>query len=266
MKAMRTRNITKERLAAGEVAFGLGVRFSRTVDIARMARAAGYHYLFLDMEHSTLELETIAAISIASLDVGVTVVVRTPGQDLDLAARILDAGALGIAIPHVNSVEEARQAVAGCKFGPLGQRSVGGSAIPLDFQPMPTAEAARRLNDLTLLVVLLETPEAIASADAIAAVEGIDVLSIGSNDLAMTMGIPGEFDHPRLLAAYETVRRATEKHHKALRIGGVYTPSRLARELKLGSRMVTLGNDSAVLLHAMRAAEAEAAQIVAANI
>lgn len=248
-----TGNLAKDRIAAGRVAFGLGVRFSRTVEIARMAKAAGYHYLFIDMEHSPLDLPTVAEICVTALDAGVTPTVRIPSQNFDLATRLLDSGAQGIVVPHVNTAHEARAAVEACMFPPYGTRSTGGAAIQLHWEAISPGETARRLNQMLLLSVLIETPEAIDNIDGIAAVDGVDVLSIGSNDLLMAMDMPGEFDHPDLLAAYEKVRSAAQKHGKTIRIGGTYEAARLKRTVDLGSRMVVLGNDSGLLMQSMRA-------------
>lgn len=247
-----TRNITKERLVAGKVAFGLGVRSSRTIDVARAAASSGYHYLFIDLEHSTIDLDTAAQICVAGLDAGVTPLVRVPSHDHAFSARILDGGAQGIVVPHINSAAEAKLAVEGCKYPPVGHRSSLAKAVQMGWAPMSVSEVSKHMNENILLTMLIETPEAVGNIESIAAVDGVDVLSVGSNDLALEMGIPGQFDHPKLLEAYDKVLAAARKYGKAVRLGGIYEPRLLKRSIELGSRMVTLGDDFGFMLAGMR--------------
>lgn len=259
-------NIAKERLNAGKVAIGLGVRYSRSIEIARMAASSGYHFLFIDLEHSTIEIDMASQICVAALDAGVTPIVRIPGFDLTYAARILDGGAQGIIVPHINSAEEARAAVAGCLFPPAGHRSTMATAVQTGWEAMPARDFARTVNDNVLLVAILETPQGIENAEEIAAVDGIDVLSLGSNDLAMEMGIPGEFDHPRLLEAYRTVVAAANRHGKAVRIGGIYEPRLVLRSIEIGSRMLMLGTDFSFMLKGMRSSLADMTAAIDPNL
>jgi len=175
------RNHTKEKLDAGEIAVGMGIRIARTVEIAKMAKVCGFDWLFIDMEHSPMSMDTTVQISVAALDAGITPLVRTPGHEHYHATRALDGGAQGIVVPHVSTVEEAKRVAGNCLYPPAGHRSVVGGLAQLEFGAMPMAEANRTLNDNTLVVVMLESPEAIADADAIAAVEGVDILLIGTN-------------------------------------------------------------------------------------
>jgi 2-keto-3-deoxy-L-rhamnonate aldolase RhmA len=266
MTGRLTANITKERLQAGKVAFGLGVRFSRTIDIARAAASSGYHYLFIDLEHSVIDLETASQICIAALDAGVTPLVRVPGHDYSWAGRILDGGAQGIVVPHVNTPGDAKAAIDACKYPPVGHRSSLATAVQAGWSPMSVGDVSRFMNDNILMTMLIETPEAIENVEAIAAVDGVDVLSVGSNDLALEMGIPGDFDHPQLLAAYARVVAAAHKHGKAVRLGGVYEQRLIKRSIELGSRMVTLGNDFGFMLAGMRAKVTDVTNAIDANL
>src|SRR5262247_321454 len=208
------RNTVKERLAAGQLALGLGLRQARTVDIGRVLAACGYDWAFIDMEHNTMGIDTAAQIAVACHDAGVTPLVRVPGYEHYLATRLLDAGAMGIVFPHVDSAEQARQLVDNCKYPPMGHRSLGGPMAQLGFRAYPRAESTAVVNRETLLVMMLETPGAIAEADAIAAVPGVDVLLIGTNDLSLEMGIAGKYDDDRIRQAYDTVVAACRKHAK----------------------------------------------------
>jgi 4-hydroxy-2-oxoheptanedioate aldolase len=245
---MTGRNPARERLAKGELALGIGLRQARTVDIAALMAICGFDWLFIDLEHGTMPLDIAVQISCAALTAGITPLVRVPSGQYALATRALDGGALGIVMPHVDTAEEAKVIVDRLKYPPLGHRSVAGPQAYLGFKPVPVGEATRTMNAETLVVVMLETPQAIANADAIAAVPGIDVLLIGTNDLAMEMGIPGEFNHADIARAYERVIAACRRHNKAPGMGGVYTEELLAKYIGLGMRMILSGNDFSLIM------------------
>jgi 2-keto-3-deoxy-L-rhamnonate aldolase RhmA len=178
-------------------------------------RFCGFDALYIDLEHNPTSLETAAAICIAAIGLGITPIARVFLQD---AARILDCGAQGVIVPHVNNAAEARAIVDACRFAPLGHRSAAATLPSLGYAALSQPEICRTLNQETLLMAMIETPEAVANAHAIAAVEGIDVLHIGSTDLSTEMGIPGDYKHERMREAFESVASAAKAHGKA--IGG----------------------------------------------
>jgi 4-hydroxy-2-oxoheptanedioate aldolase len=247
---MTMRNTARERLTKGELALGMGLRQARTVDIAAAMATCGFDWLFIDLEHGTMSLDTAVQISDAALTAGITPVVRVPFGQYWLATRALDGGALGIVMPHVDTAEEARVIVDHLKYPPLGHRSVAGAMAYFDFRSVPTGEATAVMNAETLVVVMLETPRAIANADAIAAVPGVDVLLIGTNDLMMEMGMPGQFGHAEVARAYEQVIAACRKHGKWPGMGGVYVEDLLAKYVGMGMRMIIAGNDFGLLMAA----------------
>ena len=140
--------------------------------------------------------------------------------------------------------------VSYCKYPPIGHRSVGGVQAQLAFQTVPIGEATKIVNEQTLVSVMLETPKGIANAEAIAAVPGVDILLIGTNDLCAEMGIPGQVGHERVRAAYETVADACRRHKKVLGMGGVYDQDVAARYIGMGARLVLSGSDHNLLLEA----------------
>jgi 2-keto-3-deoxy-L-rhamnonate aldolase RhmA len=243
-------NHALRQLRAGKLAIGLGVRNARTVDIAQIAKTSGFDWLFIDCEHSSMDLDTAAQISAASLAVGVTPVVRVAGFEHWHASRILDNGAQGVVFPHVDTPEEARKVAAACRFPPTGKRSMGGGLQQLGFAPMPIGEAARIVNEETLVVVMIESPQGVAKADEIAAVPGVDALLIGTNDLCFEMGIPGKFDDPRVAEAYRKVIAACRKHGKFPGMGGMYTPELLERHIAMGAQLILSGSDFSLLMQA----------------
>src|SRR5579862_4332538 len=168
------KNAAKERLGAGELALGVILRQARTVDIAPIMKACGYDWLFLDLEHNSMDLDTAVQISVAALGAGIAPVARVPARQLWMATRILDGGGLGIVMPHVDTPEEARAIAAALRYPPLGHRSVAGGLPHFGYEKMALADTCAKINTATMVVVMLETPQAIENADAIAAVPGID--------------------------------------------------------------------------------------------
>ena len=250
---MSITNRLRTRLARGEVALCMATRLARTAEIAMIADACGFDALFVDMEHSTISLDATAQICIAALSTGVTPLVRIAGHDFDDATRLLDMGALGIVCPNVETREQAESFVRACRFPPLGERSVAGPGPLQGYRATPLGEVNAQGNAATMLIPMLESPEGIANADAIASVPGIDVLLIGSNDLCTALGIPGELKHPKIRAAYESTMLACKKHGKVLGVGGVRGDVAQVAELtKLGARFVIAGSDVQYLMMAAR--------------
>ncbi|HTZ38025.1 MAG TPA: aldolase/citrate lyase family protein [Stellaceae bacterium] len=251
------RNAARDRLAAGEMALGIIIRQARTVDIAPAMKAAGFDLLFLDLEHNSMDLDTAVQISVAALGAGIAPLARVPAHQLWLATRLLDGGALGIVVPHVDTPEEAREIAAALRYPPLGHRSVAGGLPHLRYEKHPLAETCAAINEATLVVVMLETPRAIENAAAIAAVPGIDSLLIGTNDLAMELGIPGRFDEPRIVAAYQAVVDACRTHGKYAGVGGIADEALLKRYVEMGVRLVLPGSDFSLLQAAATATAAK---------
>lgn len=247
-----TENRTKRALAGGRLALGMGLRQARTVDIAAIAGACGYDWLFIDMEHNSMSLDTAAQISAAALATGVTPLVRVPGPESFHASRALDAGAQGIVVPHVNTREEAERAASHCRYPPAGHRSVAGGVPQLRFEAPPMAEVIASVNAETLLVVMIETPEGLANVEAIAAVPGVDVLLMGGSDLSAELGIPGAFTDPRLEDAFRAIAAACAKHGKHPGLGGIYEHAVMQRYVELGARFILSGSDLSFLMAAAK--------------
>ena len=251
-------NTAKNRLEAGELALGVGLRQARTADIGKIMRTCGYDWLFIDMEHNSMSIDTAAQISVAAQDAGIAPIVRVPGFQHFHATRTLDGGALGVVVPHVDTPEVAAQMVSNCKYPPVGHRSVTGRLPQIDFAPHPQGEVTRAVNDATLVVVMVETPAAVENVEAIAAVPGVDSLLIGTNDLCTEMGIPGAVGDPRIQEVMERVIAACRTHGKHPGLGGVYDPPLMERYIRMGMRLVLCGNDLTLM---MAAAEERSAHL-----
>ena len=243
------RNNVKEKLARGEVVASMTVRLTRSIEIARLAKTAGFDSIYVDVEHSSLSLETTSQICIAALEIGIAPFVRVPSTRPEHVSRALDGGALGVIAPHIRSAEEAREVVVSAKYPPLGGRSAGGALPHLHYRSFPAAEVNAAMNEATMVVVQFETADAIERAEEIAAVEGVDLVLMGTNDLLADMGIPGQYEHQRVRDAYARTLAACKKHGKHVGVGGLATRPKLAAEfVKMGARYVSTGTDLAFLL------------------
>jgi 2-keto-3-deoxy-L-rhamnonate aldolase RhmA len=241
------RNVAREKLEQGQLSLGVGVRITRSVEIAKAMAVAGFDWLFLDMEHGVMSLEACAQISTAALDAGIAPIARVPNGEYAIATRALDNGALGIVMPHVDSAAEAREVVNSLKYPPIGHRSMGGIGPHYGLRSVSSGEAATALNAANLTIVMLETPKAIANAEEIASVPGVDVLLIGTNDLCAEMGIHGDFGNERVAEAYRTMIAAARKHGKFPGMAGVYNETLMPRYIEMGARFVLSGQDAAFM-------------------
>ena len=245
------RNAVKEKLARNEVVASMVVRLVRGVEIAQIAKTAGFDMLYIDLEHSSFSLDTAGQICLAALGIGITPMVRVPANTPDYISRVLDGGALGVIAPDVGSAEEARAVVKAAKYPPLGERGAGGVLPHLQYRWFPAAEANAALNDATMVIVQFESAAAVDRADEIAAVDGVDMVLIGVNDLLASLGLAGQFEHAKVREAYARAIAACRKHGKHVGVGGLSTQPKLAAEfVAMGARLVSTGTDIQFLLAA----------------
>ena len=175
------RNHMKEKLARGEVVASMTVRFARSIEIAQIAKTAGFDTLYVDLEHNTLSIDAACQICISAQQIGITPLVRVPANTPDYICRVLDGGAMGVITPHIRSAAEAKAMVELVKFPSLGHRSAGGALSQYGYRSFPMAETNAAMNDATSLVVMMETVAALENVESIIATEGVDMLAIGSS-------------------------------------------------------------------------------------
>ena len=194
----------KAKLAACEPVVGSWMSLGDT-GVAEIMARAGFDFLTIDMEHSAISVtqaqELIRVVSLCD----VCPLVRLTTNDSALIKRVLDAGAAGVIVPMVNSEAEARAAVAAVKYPPVGQRSVGLARAQGYGTTFDSYFAAANAD--TLVIVQIEHADAVANAEAILTVPGVDGFIIGPYDLSASLGIAGQLDHPRLLEAVDRVQR-----------------------------------------------------------
>jgi 2-keto-3-deoxy-L-rhamnonate aldolase RhmA len=241
-------NPVLERMRAGEVALGMNIRLGRSGDIASIARTTGHDFLFLDAQHAIFPMETLAHIALAARGCGVAPIVRVRGCDDPEVSLLLDNGVTGIVFPDINNAAEARLAVEAARFAPLGKRSASGGYVQFDFRPVPLAEALPALNRSTLVACMIETREGLANIEEIAAVDGIDVLHVGCNDLLLDMGKPGAFGDPQIVSAVERVIEAAAANGKFSGLGGDRDVTRQVHFIRKGVRFMTTHSDIGFLM------------------
>lgn len=244
-------NNVREKLSQGKVVSSMTVRLTRGIEIARIAKTAGFDMIYIDLEHSSFSLDTTGQICTAAMNIGIAAFVRVPANKPEWISRVLDGGALGIIAPHIESAEDAKAVVAAAKFAPLGNRSAAGGLPHLEYRAFPASEAYPVLNQETMVMVQFESVAALENADEIMAVDGVDMVMIGTNDLTADMGIPGDYDHPRVRAAFAHTIAVCKRHGKHAGIGGLSSRPDLVEEfVKMGARYVSTGTDLAFLLAA----------------
>ena len=245
------RNRVKEKLARGEVVASMTVRLCRSVEIARIAATAGFDTIYVDVEHNTLSIDAVCQISIAAMQCGITPLVRVPVNTPEFVCRLLDGGAMGVIAPHIRSAKEARDVVRLAKFTPQGERGAGGVLPHYHYRSFPSVPLNQAMNDATMVVVMMETTGALDNVEEIAAVEGVDMMLVGTNDLCNEMGISGQFDHPKVRDAYLRTIDACLKYGKHVGVGGLASrPDLMAEYVRQGARYVSTGTDLSFLLAA----------------
>jgi 2-keto-3-deoxy-L-rhamnonate aldolase RhmA len=243
-----------DRLRAGELTLMMGIRSSRTTDIVHIAHSTGHHSIMVDLEHCTMSVDVAAALCGAAAGLGMTAIVRVPEREYGMIGRLLDGGAHGIIAPRIETVEEARQVAGACRFAPRGQRSQTAMVPHLGMRPTPAVTLNPALDDAAVVQVLLETPKGIANADAIAQLDGVDILGIGANDFTAELGVPGQYGDQRVREAVATVADAARRHGKLMTIGGIGDRSVFDSLLPLGVCPLRMtGPDTALLYQAAQA-------------
>jgi 2-keto-3-deoxy-L-rhamnonate aldolase RhmA len=261
--AVSLSNSIKEKMAKGEVAYTLSVKMVRSVEISMMAKTSGFDGILIDLEHSSFDLDTCSQICMSALYAGIAPIVRAPSKDPFFVSRILDGGALGVIVPHIRTVQDAKDVVAAAKFQPVGCRSSTNGLPHFQFRSLPAKVANPVCNASTLVIPMIETLEALELVDEIAAVDGVDSLLIGTNDLTAEMGIPGDYENIRVTEAYERTIAACNKVGKWVGVGGLHARLDLVEKFcAMGARWVMAATDGPLL---MAGASKRGAEMAALN-
>ena len=223
-----------------------------TPGIGHMLASAGCEFVFFDMEHSGFGFETLKQALRYFEAAGIPAIVRTPSKHYDGITRLCDAGAEGIMAPMVGNSDEAARVVHHMKYPPVGGRGVALGIAHDNFQPggVSVAERLENANKRTTFFALIETCEGAENADGIAATPGVDCLWVGHFDLSVSLGIPGQFDHPDYLEALNRIVAAAKKHDRSLgRL--VSSPQEGLQDIERGFDFICYGTDTAIYQSAL---------------
>lgn len=253
----RPANLLKSRLASYEISHVFAVRTVRHAGVIGIAEAAGYQGIYLDFQHSPIDLENAANIYQTGSYAGLTVLSRVPTGEAGLISRIMDAGGHGIMLADVRNEHQARSFVNAALLHPIGERSLG---MPIDprFQGQFGADLMRSINSATLLIAMIETEEGVGNARQIITTPGIDAIQIGTADLTASMGIPGQFGHTRVQKAFATIAAACQSARKPFIIGGIRKAEDLKPYLSMGAaNCYFTGSDTSFLLQGAKSSKIE---------
>jgi len=239
-------NTVKKALAEGRVQLGTGFWQLRSPEVARLLAAAGFHWAFLDTEHGGFDLETIQDISRVAALAGLSPIVRVADLQYALVARAFDCGAQGVIFPRVESPELLEKAVSWVKFPPVGVRGYGLATVQVDYEAASFNQIIEHMNANTMVVLQIETRRALEAREELLSIPGIDAVMIGPADLSISLGVPGEFQHPKMVEAMEAVRDTCNR--KGVAPGTQTRTPQLARFWKeRGMRFLGCGNEISMM-------------------
>lgn len=231
----------------------LALMNARTPDVPAIVAACGYDAVYIDLEHTSTSLEAAAMLCASALGAGISPLVRVPSHDPSVIARVLDNGAVGVIVPHVDSQEEAQAVVDAARFPPAGHRSISGPNAVSGYDAMAASELTAVLERRTVVAVMIETPEAVEASRTIAAVEGLDMILLGPSDLTAEMGIHGQYENEHFHRAVDSVAAACREHGVALGVAGIKSVDLLKRFVGLGLRFISAGTDVGMMTEAATA-------------
>lgn len=212
-------NKAKAKLKEGGVVVGCQAMFVHPTMVELLGRA-GFDWVLFDGEHGPISPESLEVGVLAAENVGMTPFARVPVNRPDVILRFMDTGIGGVLVPHIDNSEDARAAVQAVKYHPEGERGLAGVRAA-GYGAIPQSEYVAKANRETMVLAMIESVAAVNNIEAIAAVEGIDVLNIGTSDLSQSMGRPGKKDDPELIDMVRRVLEVGKRTGKAVAIGGV---------------------------------------------
>jgi 4-hydroxy-2-oxoheptanedioate aldolase len=237
-----------QKLRAGDLVKVAGV--SRVGDpwLVELIGRLDFDLIWFDMEHRAFGYDTVFGLALACRATGIDIMVRILKEGYAAPMRVLEMGANGIMVPHVRSVEEARQWVEWVRYPPLGRRGFDGAGADSDYTLANPLDHLKHGNEEVLLVLQIEDPEAVECAEGIAAVEGVDLLFVGPGDLSISYGVPMQTDHPKVQRAIDTVANGCAKAGKWWGIP-TGSPDAAQKMIDRGARLITCGGDHGFLVN-----------------
>ena len=241
----------RQRVLAGEIVNGVMVFETFTSGIAKIARLAGAEFIFYDMEHTGLSIESLKMLVATCGGAGIVPMTRVPRGEYHLLAPALDVGVHGVMIPMVENANQARDIVEATRYPPFGRRGAAFGFAHDGYETGDVKSKIRRLNDRNLVIAQIETERGLENVEQIAAVKGIDVLWVGHFDLTNFLGIPADFKNPVYVKAVRHIVHVAKSHRKGL--GFMATDATWYNEYKaLGFNMLAAGTDQSILASGWR--------------
>jgi 2-dehydro-3-deoxyglucarate aldolase/4-hydroxy-2-oxoheptanedioate aldolase len=244
-------NAIKQDVLGGKTVAGAMVFEFFSPGMSAILANAGCRFVLYDMEHTGLGFETLKWLFSSCRGLPIEPMVRVPRGEYTFLARALDLGARGVMIPMVESAEQARSIVQACRYPPAGRRGAAFGFAQCDYLGGDVSDKIHRYHERTMVIAQIETERGLDQVEAIAAVDGVDVLWVGHFDLSNFMGIPARFNDPRFDAAMRRVAQVARRHGKAA--GFMATDAAwIARSREMGYTMIAGGTDSGLLEAAMK--------------
>jgi 2-dehydro-3-deoxyglucarate aldolase/4-hydroxy-2-oxoheptanedioate aldolase len=246
----------KKKLQNGELVLGTMISEVRNPNVVYMLAQCGFEFVVIDNEHGTYSFETISDIIAAARGAGISVIVRIPEITRANILKPLDAGAAGLLVPMVNNAKEAQEVIEHAKYPPMGNRGAALSRPHSLYAKVNATEYLHQTNENTFIAVQAETTTSIENIDEIVSVEGVDCVFIGPFDLSVSLGIPGQINHPDEVQAIEKVIEACKKYNK---VAGtlMFDKEMLKTWIKKGIRFALYSSDMSMLSNAASAAVKE---------
>ena len=240
----------KEKIARGELCIGTTVSFTDPA-ISELIVDAGYDFTWIDMEHCPIDIHTALCHVIAVRGTDAAPFIRVPSTDPVQIKPILELHPAAIIVPQVQAVTDVEQAVAACKYPPVGIRGFG-PRRGRHFGGQPYSEYLIDADEQIMVIVQIEHIHAVEAIDDILAVDNLDGLCIGFNDLAGSMGLSGQVNHPRVIAATEEVIKKTRQTDKTIGIAMGHDRQAITHWLDRGLQWISLGGDFNLLYTKLR--------------
>ena len=239
-------NHVKKALKEGKLQLGCSFAQLRSPAVATILGKAGLDWCYMDCEHGPFDLETLQDLCRASIAAGMAPIVRIADVQYNLVARSLDCGAMGVLLPRMESAEVLAKAASWAFFPPKGIRGYGFTQHNMDYEPVTIPQIIQHTNDNTMVVFQIETQAGLDARDELLAVPGIDAVMVGPADLSISLGIPGQFENPKLIDAIDKIIESCNKHGVAP--GLHMRPLHLAKFWRdRGMRFLSTGGDALFL-------------------
>jgi 4-hydroxy-2-oxoheptanedioate aldolase len=248
-------SIVKKKLRRDEAALVVCLHYT-DASIHEMTSLMGFDCIWLDLEHHGYSVETATQMMRAARVGSSDILARPAKGEFMRMSRLLEMGATGILYPRCDNAEEAAEVVRWAKFAPQGQRGADGANADMPYLMMPIGEYVRKANEETFVAIQVEDADAVARADEIAAVDGVDILFFGPGDFSILSGFPGQMDHPEIERAMEHVAAAARRHGKHWGMP-CFSPDHGRKLLDMGARFLAHGADIVLLKRALENIQAQ---------